>query len=79
MSPRKAIEPSFEEALARLEQIVTRIEDEELGLDEALALFEEGIRLLRSAEQKLSIVEARVRQLIELGEELRLEEFTGER
>ena len=57
--------PSFESALDRLEEIVLRIEAGDLELDEALALFGEGIALLRHAGQTLDHAEARTQQLLE--------------
>jgi exodeoxyribonuclease VII small subunit len=71
-------EPSFEAAFERLEAIVERIEQREIELDESLALFEEGVQLLRVAESRLSAVEARVQQLIEADEGLRLDDFPVE-
>ena len=56
---------SFEQSMARLEAIVTRLEDEELDLDAALALFEEGIAELRAASTFLAKVETRLKQLSE--------------
>lgn len=56
---------SFEEALARLEQIVLRIESGEAGLEESLRLFEEGVALARTCRQLLDRAEARIRVLLE--------------
>src|SRR5439155_849925 len=47
----------FEKSFQQLESIVKRLEAEELPLDEALQLFEEGIRLSRFCNQKLEEVE----------------------
>lgn len=58
-------EPSFETAIMRLETIVDRIETEELELDESLALFEEGISLLRVAGRVLAGAEEKVQQLLD--------------
>ena len=58
---------TFEAALDRLSEIVARIEGEELELDESLALFEEGVRLLRYAESALQGADERIRQLVEDG------------
>lgn len=69
----------FESAVERLEEIVARIEDDELELDAALELFEEGVRLLREAQAMLGAAEERVQQLIEDTSGLRLEEFRGGR
>ena len=43
----------FEKAFQQLEQIVQRLEGEELPLDESLRLFEEGIGLSRFCHQRL--------------------------
>lgn len=74
MSTRKKQEPAatpessttapFEQSLERLTQIVERLEDGELGLEESLALFEEGIRLARTAQERLDAAEKRVEELI---------------
>jgi exodeoxyribonuclease VII small subunit len=54
----------FAQDLERLEQIVRRLEAEELDLDEALRLFEEGVERLRAARERLSTAEVRVRQVL---------------
>lgn len=56
--------PSFAEQVERLEEIVRRLEGEELDLDAALALFEEGIERLRQARERLAAAEAQVKQVI---------------
>jgi exodeoxyribonuclease VII small subunit len=56
---------SFEERLKRLEQIVSELETDELELERALKLFEEGITALRGATEDLGKVEARLRRLVE--------------
>ena len=45
---------SFAQQLDRLEEIVRRLEAQELDLDEALKLFEEGIERLREARARLT-------------------------
>lgn len=54
----------FEEALSELETIVQRMEDAALPLDEALSLFEEGIKLSRFCSQKLEEAEKKVEILL---------------
>jgi exodeoxyribonuclease VII small subunit len=54
----------FEASLERLTNIVVELENGELGLEESLALFEEGIRLARSAQERLDAAEKRVEELI---------------
>ena len=56
---------SFEKRLRRLEEIVSELESEQIELDRALALFEEGVTCLRAATEDLGKVEARVQRLVE--------------
>jgi exodeoxyribonuclease VII small subunit len=56
---------SFEKRLQRLEEIVSALESDEIDLERALALFEEGITCLRAATEELGKVEARVQRLVE--------------
>jgi len=65
----------FEEQLAQLEEIVARLEDESVGLEEALELFEKGMALSRACRSRLEEVEQRVEQLLaqETGEEPKTE------
>ena len=55
----------FEDQLAKLEEIVARLEDESVGLEEALGLFEGGMELAKSCRSRLEEVEQRVSQLLE--------------
>jgi exodeoxyribonuclease VII small subunit len=54
----------FEDQLANLEAIVARLEDESVGLEEALGLFENGMELARRCRARLEEVEQRVTQLL---------------
>lgn len=56
-------ERSFEECLRALEKVVERIESGELNLEESLAVFEEGVRLVQSCNHKLGEVERRIEVL----------------
>lgn len=56
---------SFETSIDRLEQIVRELDRDELDLDGALKLFEEGITHLKTANEALARAEARVQQLVE--------------
>jgi exodeoxyribonuclease VII small subunit len=56
---------SFEQKLRRLEEIVGELESEQIELERALALFEEGVACLRAATEELGKVEARVQRLEE--------------
>jgi len=50
----------FDDAMAELEAIVARLERGDMPLEEALTAFEAGIALVRTLNQRLSEVEARV-------------------
>ena len=54
----------FEKALARLEGIVAELEKGELALEEALKLFEEGIKISRFCNAKLDEAERKVEILV---------------
>jgi exodeoxyribonuclease VII small subunit len=56
---------SFEAALVRLEEIVTQLDQGDLALEDALALFEEGSKLKTFCETKLTEAEATVEQLLQ--------------
>ncbi len=68
-------EQRFEDQLAQLEAVVARLEDESVGLEEALGLFENGMELARRCRERLEAVEQRVTQLLEDEETLAEEEL----
>ncbi|HEY8341889.1 MAG TPA: exodeoxyribonuclease VII small subunit [Calditerricola sp.] len=72
-------ELTFEAAMQRLEEIVQRLEDGEVSLEEAIELFQEGMRLSRWCDKKLRDVEQRIDLLLEEEDGgFRLVPFTGE-
>lgn len=56
---------SFEQALAKLEETVHRLEEGNVPLDQAVALFEEGTRLARLCNEQLDAAELKVKQLVQ--------------
>ena len=56
---------TFEQSLARLEAIVEELDGNDLALDQALQLFEEGVERLRAASALLASAEASVKVLVE--------------
>lgn len=56
---------AFETDVARIEAIVAKLEREEMPLDDALALFEEGVEALRRAAAALAEAEGKVKRLVE--------------
>jgi len=57
--------PSLAQELARLEEIVRKLEAEDVELDAALELFEEGVARLRSARERLVAAELKVQTVLE--------------
>lgn len=62
-NPAKAASVPFEEALKKLETIVSAMESEDLPLDTLLAKYEEGTRLAKTCQEKLAEAELKIRQL----------------
>ncbi|MFL5478917.1 MAG: exodeoxyribonuclease VII small subunit [Gemmatimonadaceae bacterium] len=56
---------NFEKSLHRLDEIMSALDGEQVGLDASLKLFEEGVELLRQASAELDKAETRVQLLIE--------------
>ena len=56
-------QPNFEQALATLEAIVHELEEGQIGLAEALARYEQGVKLLRQCYQLLEHAERRIELL----------------
>ena len=56
-------EPPFEAQLEELDTIVTALEDGRLPLEDALALYERGMRLAKACQDRLDAAELRVRRL----------------
>lgn len=55
---------TFEEDLKELEDVVKRLEDQSVGLEEAVKQFERGMELAKRCREKLDSVEKRVEQLL---------------
>lgn len=63
LTPAKADNPPFEDALKKLETIVETMESEDLPLETLLAKYEEGTRLARVCQEKLAEADAKIQQL----------------
>lgn len=55
--------PTFEHALASLDAVVARLEGGEVGLEEAVGLFEEGQRHLKACRERLAVVQRRIEEI----------------
>jgi exodeoxyribonuclease VII small subunit len=60
---------SFEDALAELGDVVTRLESGSLGLSASIAAYEQGVALVRRLQEELTAVERRVSLLVRLDDE----------
>ena len=63
IDPTSDDELTFEEAMAELDELVSRMEDGELSLDDSLKAFERGVMLTRKCQEALSQAELRVKTL----------------
>ena len=61
----RTAEPGLEGRLRRLEQIVSALEADDLDLERALTLFEEGVAHVRAAEKILAEAELKVEELLQ--------------
>lgn len=66
---------TYEKAIARLEEIVAKLESNEIPLEDSIALFQEGIELSKYCDEKLKNIQAKVTQIYEDGQ---LKEFQSE-
>lgn len=64
MAKKELGKKKFEEALEELEKVVEQLESGELSLDGSLAAFEEGVRLVKYCNQKLTEVERKIELLV---------------
>jgi exodeoxyribonuclease VII small subunit len=67
--------PKFEECLERLEKIVDQLEKGDIPLEQALALFEEGMKLSNSCRGELENAEGKVEILLKQNGKLHPEAF----
>lgn len=65
-APSQALSPdlSFEDALSRLESIVSRLESGQAPLEESITLYEEGARLKVHCEERLKAAQLRVEKIV---------------
>ena len=60
---KKKIKSNFEANLTRLEEISKLLESQEIGLEEAISIFEEGIKLSKSCAATLKKTELKISEL----------------
>lgn len=59
----------FEEALARLEEVVKELEDGGLSLEKSLELFEEGVKLVKFCKMELDQAERKIEIVLKKDED----------
>ena len=64
MAKKDQEKKKFEGALEELEKVVERLESGDLSLEDSLAAFEEGVRLVKFCNQKLTDVEKKIELLV---------------
>ena len=74
MTKKRGIQ--IEATLQELEALVRKLEDEEVNLETALAAFEDGIKLTRSAQNALKAAEQQVQVLLEESGQPQAEAFS---
>ena len=60
-------QPNFESSLNKLELIVTKLEDENISLEDSVKSFEEGINLVKSCQEELKSAELKIQKLLDDG------------
>ncbi|MGC9452808.1 MAG: exodeoxyribonuclease VII small subunit [Oceanipulchritudo sp.] len=75
MSSKKK-EPTFEEALEKLESLVASMESGDIPLAALVEKFEEGTRLVKACEERLKQAELKIEKLREESDSVALEAFT---
>ena len=64
---------NFESSLKKLEQIVAKLEDGDISLEDSVKSFEEGIGLVKEWQKQLSSAELKVKKLLESGDTVDLD------
>lgn len=59
---------TYEKAIGRLEEIVSKLESNEIPLEDSIALFQEGIELSQYCDDKLKNIQEKVAQIYEDGQ-----------
>ena len=68
MDEKKQTEPSLEEVFQELDEIIVKMEQGDLPLDEAFAMYESGLKKLKTCNEKLDMIEKKMMALSNDGE-----------
>ena len=64
----------FESSLKELENIVAKLEDENINLEDSVKSFEEGINLVKECQKQLQEAELKIKTLLDDGSSIDLED-----
>ena len=71
-------EKTFEQYMAELEDIVSKLENRETPLDEAMSLFSNGVEIARKCNEKLENAQQSVKILLEKNEKMEQKDFVAD-
>ena len=66
---------SYEENIAQIDEILEKLESEELSLDDSISEYEKAIKLIKDSEKLLELGEGKVMKVIEKNGKVEMEEF----
>ena len=64
---------NFESSIKKLEQIVAKLEDGDIRLEDSVKSFEEGVGLVKECQKQLSAAELKVKKLLDNGDTVDLD------
>ena len=66
---------SYEENIAQIDEILEKLESEELSLDDSISEYEKAIKLIKDSEKLLEAGEGKVMKVLEKNGKVQMEEF----
>ena len=66
---------SYEENITQIDEILEKLESEELSLDDSISEYEKAIKLIKDSEKLLEAGEAKVMKVLEKNGKVQMEEF----
>ena len=66
---------SYEENITQIDEILEKLESEELSLDDSISEYEKAIKLIKNSEKLLEAGEGKVMKVLEKNGKVEMEEF----
>ena len=66
---------SYEENIAQIDEILEKLESEELSLDDSISEYEKAIKLIKDSEKLLEAGEGKVMKVLEKNGKVEMEKF----